>query len=137
MALDLSLSAWTLRDTFFQGNLRNLSRVRLPSLYQKALIRVEVKADHPTLKPHYRRGGWINQVYQGLELDSRAVPLNKGKILRLPNYGAGGYSLEFRPAGLYLVSYSLNIWEYRFDDYIPPEIEDAASRQWFASIPGA
>lgn len=115
MSLDLSPESWILRDVYIESNLRKLDSIRLSHIYQKPLIQVEVTASHPTILPHYRRGGWINQMYGQTELESSPVPLNKRKILRLPNYGEGGYSVQFRPVGIYLVSYSLKVWEYGLD----------------------
>jgi hypothetical protein len=136
MLLDLSPESWTLRDVYYQQTIRNLNSVRLPFRYQKSLIRVEVKADHPTLKPHYRRGGWISQIYGDSELANEPVPLNRTKILKLPNFGEGGYSLQFRPAGVYLVSFTLKVWEYRLDEpefLLGTEVTEAS--EWFTSVP--
>lgn len=114
--LDLSPDAWSLRATFSVAALTNLEPIRFQAAFTKRLIKVQTTSTGSQVKRTWRRGGYLNQFYEQQELASRLVPLNRSKILVLPNYGEGPYNLEFRPVGLYLPNIAISIWEHRGED---------------------
>lgn len=114
--IDLSPESWALKVTYSAAQVLDLRPVGFSHPFQKRLIKVRVSSTGPTVKSTWRRGGYLNQFYEQQELSSVRVPLNRPKILVLPNYGEGPYTLEFRPVGLYLPNVALAIWEHRGED---------------------
>ena len=114
--IDLSPESWALKVTYSAAQVTDKRPVGFNHAFEKRLIKVRVSSTGPDVKPSWRRGGFINQLYAGVELATHRVPLNKSKILVLPNYGEGPYKLEFSPVGLYLPNVALAIWEHRGED---------------------